>query len=120
MKYFNNESEFIPDKLFAGTAVTPLTGSVELEKGQGILKRGTLIGKSSDGKFCVMGSNDTNVFPYGVLADEADTTDENINSTVYLTGIFNRSAVFMADEADISDYEYEFRKLSIYFDDVVD
>ncbi len=125
MEYFKNESEFFPDKLFAGTAVPPLMGFAEIEKGQGILKRGTLIGKGADGKFYVLGSSvaadsdEADIVPYGVLADEVDTADKNIDTSVYLTGIFNRSAVFVAEGADISDYEHEFRKLSIYFEDVI-
>ena len=95
MEYFKKESEFTPDKLFAGLAIPALMGFVEIESGQGILKRGTLIGKSSDDKFY-------------------------IDASVYLSGIFNRSAVYLAEGADISDYEYECRKLSIYFENVME
>ncbi len=123
MEYFKNESEFVPDKLFAGTAVTPITGFVELEKGQGFLERGTLIGKSESGKYFVMGSEvsgETNIVPYGILTDSVDTADKNVNISVYLSGIFNRSAVFLAGDENISKYEYELRKLSIYLEDAAE
>ncbi len=121
MEYFKKESEFTPDKLFAGLAIPALMGFVEIESGQGILKRGTLIGKSSDGKFYIMGSSEaSDIVPYGILTDDIDTTNEKINASVYLTGIFNRSAVYLAEGADISNYEYECRKLSIYFENVIE
>ncbi len=121
MEYFKQESEFIPDKLFAGSAVPVLKGFAELESGQGIVERGALIGKSSDGRFYVMGSSESSdTVPYGILADTVDTADEKVNTTVYLSGMFNRSAVFAAEEADISDYEYELRKLSIYLENVAE
>jgi len=121
MKYFKKESEFVPDKLFAGSSIPVLTGFAEIESGQGIVKRGTLIGKSSDGKFYIMGSSETaDIVPYGILADTVDTADEKVNAAVYLSGIFNRSAVFAAEGADISGYEYELRKLLIYFENVAE
>ena len=122
MEYFKKESEFIPDKLFAGLKIPVLTGFAEIESGQGVLRRGTLIGKSGSGKYFILGSEvsgETNIVPYGILADSVDTADEKVNTTVYSSGIFNRSAVFAAEGTDISEYEYEFRKLSIYFEDVV-
>lgn len=121
MEYFKRESEFITDKLFAGLEVPVLTGFAEIKSGQGVIKRGTLIGKSSDGGFYIMGSSEAaDIVPYGILADTVDTTDEKVNTTVYLSGIFNRSAVFLSEGEDISDYEYEFRKLSIYFRDIAE
>lgn len=126
MEYFKKESEFTPDKLFAGTQIPVLTGVAEVEKGQGVLKRGTLIGKGSDKKFYVLGSSVTSdsktvdIVPYGILTDDADTAEKNVNAEVYLSGLFNRSAVILAKGADISDYEYECRKLSIYFENVTE
>lgn len=117
MEYFKREREFIPDKLFAGTSVPALTRNAELESGQGIIERGTLIGISSDGKFYVFGSVADTV-PYGILTDTADTADGKVNAEVYISGIFNRAAVAAAEGTDISDYEYELRKLSIYLEDV--
>ena len=125
MEYFKKEDEFIPDKLFAGLVIPVLTGFAEIESGQGLLKRGTLIGKGSNGKYYILGSSVTEnsktveIVPYGILTDDIDTTKGKINAAVYLSGIFNRSAVYLAEGADISDYEYECRKLSIYFEDTI-
>ncbi len=119
-KYFEKAGEFVPDTLFAGTEVFVIPKAIPIEVGQGLLKRGTAIGRGSDKKFYILGKtvSSVTIVPYGVLADDVDTDDDNSDTVVgicYLSGMFNKNAIIFDTGANIEDYEDDFRTLSIYF-----
>lgn len=111
MELVKKVGENIPDNLVAGI-FEKIVESAKLEK-QGVLKRGTLIGKTAENKLYVLGSNSATI-PFGVLADDIDT-NEDVNANLYYTGIFNRKKVILDESAELEDYEFEFRKLGIFF-----
>jgi hypothetical protein len=113
MNMFKNEGEFKPDSLIASADFPILKEAIGLKKGQGVLKRGTLISK--DGGAGVIASADkTDVF--GILTDEIDTgiaeESGNVASVCYITGIFNKDAVIVAEGATISTFADAMRNKS--------
>ena len=111
MELVKKVGENTPDNLVAGIC-EKIVESAKLEK-QGVLKRGTLIGKTTENKLYVLGSNSATI-PFGVLCDDIDT-NENVNANLYYTGIFNKNKIILDAGSNLEDYEFEFRKLGIFF-----
>lgn len=106
--------EFTPDSLIADTSFPVQTGSVKLVHSQGVLLRGTVVGKNTDGKF-VKADSDSNIAPYGILADDVDTTgSEDVVAIVYLSGPFNREALIFGGDDTAETHEEALREKGIY------
>lgn len=133
MKMFKQTGEFKPDSLIASNEFPILKEGIGLKAGQGILKRGSLIMKGTDGAGYIAGTvakvtagegesavtSDMEMKVFGILTDDYDTgeddTADNIPSTVYLTGGFNREAVIVSGEdASVDNYEYEMKCVGMY------
>lgn len=93
-----------------------------------VLKRGTLLGKSSvDGKLIVYGTakdgktETEEITPFCVLADDvAVDADADAVGVAYRSGNFNRSAIITADGYTLTDKdEDELRKFDIIFTDTI-
>lgn len=96
MAIYNKKiGEMKQDNLFASAAVKTVSGSATIAAGEGVLERGTVLSKGSDGK-CKVISAATGLTPYGILTDDVDATSEVV-AEVYLTGIFNKNALKVAD-----------------------
>lgn len=107
---------YTPDKLMAGNEVPVLTAGITLASGQGILKRGTVIGKitaSGKGLKVDKAAIDGSKVSYGILTDDVDTTTE-VTTTVYVSGLFNSNALVFGGASTVADHENELRQLGIY------
>jgi hypothetical protein len=114
MNYFEKTGHFKYDNLISDISDINVKG-VLLAKGQGIIKRGTILGKGSDGKHYVMGNENEGITLNvdGILTDDADTTENDKIGMEYVSGIFNKAAVICGDGYTID--ERELRKLNITF-----
>lgn len=132
---YKTTGTFVPDSLIADNAIAITTKGVTIAAGQGILKRGTLLGASQDG-YKVTGSMETpdtnteeeaegedtekeaeggsKIGCDGILTDDVDTTKEGAVAAIYITGTFNRNAIILAEGEKIETYETELRKLGIF------
>ncbi|MGE7113241.1 head decoration protein [Lysinibacillus sp. NPDC047702] len=109
--------EFTPDSLIPDTSFPVQTGGVKLAKGQGVLLRGTVVGKNTDGVF-VPANSASSIAPYGVLADDVDTGGEDattdIVAVVYVSGPFNREALIFGGSDTATTHEETLREKGIY------
>ena len=112
------------DNLIGGTAITLMTANVEIEKlaAEAVLKRGTLLGKKTDGGFAIVDSSvatGEQVASVVLAHDVAVGTEANTMATVYTRGLFNRSSLIVKQEADsAAKHEEELRKVGIYLTSV--
>lgn len=130
---FEQTGEFRPDSLIAGNEYPVLTDGIGLKAGQGVLKRGSLIMKGTDGAGYIAGSavtattgegenavtSDMEMKVHGILTDDFDTgmdaSADNVPATVYLTGQYNRAAVIVTGEdAAVETYEDDMKRVGIY------
>lgn len=116
---FQTVGEFIPDKLIADNAVPITTKGIQIAAGQGVLKRGTLLGTDDGGSYRVTGSTgeeaDSEIGCDCILTEDVDAQEQDVIAAAYITGMFNREAVLLAEGASLNDYETELRKLGIFF-----
>lgn len=110
--------EFKPDELIADVAFPVQTGGVNLKAGQGVLLRGTVVGKNADGKFVPAITGSTAIVAHGILADDVDTGEEgevaDVNAVVYTSGSFNRASLFFGGEDQAEAHEDVLRTKGIY------
>ena len=125
---YKTTGEFRPDKLIADNKIPVTTKGVLVAAGQGLLKRGTVLGRSSSGEYKITGTGETSVEGEGtdaktatnmvgcdcILAEDVDTTDTEAVAAAYATGAFNRGVLILAEGAEIDSYETELRKLGIF------
>lgn len=112
---------FSPDSLIAGNSVPKLVNGVILEAGQGVLTRGTVIGivtATKKAKIVNNAATDGSEKPYAILTDTIDATQE-IATTAYITGEFNKNALTFGGDDTAADHELELRKLGIYLKNVL-
>lgn len=117
MKVSTNFSSTEHQSFFAGTEVSPLTTSITLAAGQGILKKGAVIGKvKSDNKYKLVdkAATDGSEVALLVLAEEADTSGTDIKAVAFKRGIFRSDALYVAKGDTIADHSEELRNVSIY------
>ncbi|PAD69934.1 head decoration protein [Bacillus sp. 7586-K] len=110
-----------PDNLFAGHEVPVLPKGITLAKGQGVLERGTVIGIAKDsglGKVVNSASTDGSESAFGILTDTVDTggstATEDIETTVYVTGLFNSKALVFGGTDTVETHEERLRELGIF------
>lgn len=112
-------AEMKPDDLIAGTQPPCRVGGAVVRKGAGKLKRGTLLAKSStDAKLVILGSTAATgetLEPYGVLCDDVEVgTDEDLSTTIYISGKFNANKITVKDGYTITENDKDtLRKYSI-------
>ncbi|WP_312908050.1 head decoration protein [Tissierella praeacuta] len=108
------------DNLFAGINVPVLTKSVTLKSGQGVLKRGTVLGIVTDTGLAVpVDSSNTDGSEKAdcILTDNIDTGDEDIVITAYSSGLFNRNALIFGGTDKAEKHETRLRELGIFLKD---
>ena len=106
--------------LFADTEVEPLTAGVVLASGQGVLKRGSVIGTvttGGKGKLVNSTATDGSQSPKYILADDADTTSADVTAVCYKTGVYNRKALIFGGTDTADTHEAALRLLNIHMKD---
>mgnify|MGYP000339908915 CR=1 FL=1 len=115
---------FTPDKLIAGNAIPLTAKGITVAKGQGVLKRGTLLGiahdkthKQTDTTETYEGGSGSQTDTIGVdciLCEDVDATDRAVITSGYATGEFNSGAIILPAEKHVETHEQELRKLGLY------
>jgi len=104
---------------FGGTEITPLTTSVKLAAGQGVLYKGALLGKvtaSEEYKLADGAANDgSEVASYVLATPEVDTSTTDLEAVAYKTGIFNRDALYVAEGDTVDKHAEELRLVNIHY-----
>ena len=105
---FRQVGAFKSDNLIAGNQVPLLTRPIELEVGEGTLKRGSVI--SIGGTLAIL--TDT---VDGILTDDvALSSTDKTYATVYITGEFNSDFIEVGADSQVSDFVRDLRTLGIY------
>lgn len=102
---------------FAGTELAPLSTSVKLKAGQGVLNRGAVIGKvTADGEYKLVdaAASDGSEVASMVLAETIDTTGAAVNAVSYTQGIFHADALYVAEGDTVEAHLEELRAGNIY------
>jgi len=115
------------NEIFAGNEVVPMVKGVKLKTGQGVLKKGTVVGFITESVLGVAVNKaavDGSKTAVGILTDDVDTTAQGeetyVLAQMYITGVFNGAALVFATGTVLSDYEGELRTLGIYTKTVQD
>lgn len=117
---YKNAGEYIPDKLIADMAIPVTSKGIKVAKGEGKLKRGTLMGPAGDGTYKRTdtadgeGENAVIIGADCILTDDVDATEKEVVTTAYVSGRFNAGAIILPDGKNISVHETTLRQLGIY------
>lgn len=110
------------DNLFGGPDVEVLTTGVLLASGQGVIKRGTVIGKitaSGKGKKTDKANSDGSQIAKFVVAQDVDTTSTDAMAVCYKSGLFNRNALIFGGTSTAANHEDELRDVGILLKDEI-
>ncbi|MFY0545461.1 head decoration protein [Brevibacillus sp. H7] len=108
------------DNLFSMPSVDIQIKSVTLKSGQGVLKRGTVLGIITASGLAVKvdsGQTDGSQTSNCILTDDVDTTSGNVVATAYSAGTFNRSALIFGGTDTAAIHETRLRELGIFLKD---
>lgn len=112
------------DNLFYDTKHPTDIKAVTLKAGQGVLKRGTVVGiTTADGLAVVVDSSKTDgsQLADSILTDTIDTgaagATENVVTTAYNSGSFNRQALIFGGNDTADKHEERLRTLGIFIKD---
>lgn len=125
MSLYEKIGEFKPDSLIASNEFPILKEGLGLAAGSGELKRGALIVKGSDKKYYPAGKavNDVTMKVFGILTDNVDTGSDtaasNIPAICYITGVFNKDAISLAD-GTIEDYTDDLKGIGIHLRSILE
>ncbi|KEQ22313.1 hypothetical protein ET33_26445 [Paenibacillus tyrfis] len=106
---------------FAGTEVSALTTSVKLAAGQGVLRKGAVLGKvTADKTYKLVNASATDGCQVAsmILAIESIDTNEagaDLDVVAYKRGIFNYNALYVANGDKVEAHQDELRAVSIYY-----
>lgn len=121
-----SSENFARDNLWAGTQVQPVVANSEtLAAGQGLLVRGTVLGKVTATKKCVIvdssaetGAPGSGVV-YAVLAEDTDTTGGDKAAPVYYTGEYNERELVFGGTDTAETHRDAAKQIGIFFKDTV-
>ncbi|MDI2091616.1 head decoration protein [Commensalibacter oyaizuii] len=119
--YGNKDVSYRQDNLIAGE-LQPVTQSITLKGNQGILRRGTIIGKDNTGVYVVSKATatDGSEKALAVLVDTYDTSSGDVSGAGgYFTGEFNASRIIIDDSWTLETLRDAGRPLALFFQDVV-
>lgn len=109
---------FTPDNLFYDTLFPMQTGAVKLAAGQGLVLRGTIIGKKANGEYAVASKTaETPIAADVILADDIDTGDAAGTAIVvetYISGSFNSNALITDGTDGVAVHADVLRTKGIY------
>ncbi len=129
---FQTTGTFMPDNLITDNAIPITAKGIKVAKAEGILKRGTLMGRAADGTYkrtdttesVTTGSGEsatTTTKTIGadcILTDDVNATSASVVTSAYISGTFNPAAIILPTGKDIADHETELRKLGIFLKSV--
>lgn len=121
MALVDKSESFNYDNLFAGTQVQPVVaGEVTIASGQGVLTRGTVLGKLTANSKCVIVDSaadpaDGSENIYAVLAETVDATSADAKAPAYFTGEYNENALTFGGTDDADTHRDAARALGIFF-----
>lgn len=120
----DNIGSTTPDNLFYDTKHPTDIKAVTLKAGQGVLERGTVLGVvSADGLAVPVDSSKTDgsELADSILTDTIDTgaagAPDNVVTTAYQTGSFNRKALKFGGSDTADKHETRLRMLGIFLKD---
>lgn len=119
--YTDNFGSTTPDNLFAGTKHPVDVKSVVVLTGQGVLKRGTVVGiitASGKAKLVNSANADGSQTAHAILTTDVDTTAADVVTTAYVSGQFNRKALVVGGSDTAAKHETQLRSLGIFMKDV--
>lgn len=122
MSLVKTTESFEPDNLFAGWVQPVNSGSETIASGQGVLVRGTILGKlTASGKLAIVDSAqaDGSQTIYAVLAEDVDATSEDVVTSVYYTGEYNKNELVFGGSDTADTHATKAREIGIFFKDVV-
>jgi hypothetical protein len=107
------------DNLFVGDQHTEeiQVKSVNLQGGQGVLKRGTVVGIITASGLAVKVDSskaDGSQLADSILTDDVDTTAGNTVTTAYASGTFNRNALIFGGTDTADKHEAKLREVGIF------
>ncbi|WP_438449416.1 head decoration protein [Gorillibacterium sp. sgz5001074] len=108
------------DRLIAGLEQPILLKSVTVKSGQGVLKRGTVVGIiTATGKAVTVNSAsaDGSQAADSILTDDVDTTAGDVVTTAYSSGLFNRLALTFGGSDTAAGHEATLRTKGIFLKD---
>lgn len=100
------------DNLFAGDAEV-ITEALTINKGE-VIPRFSIIAINADGKGVTPAKEDDTLKLYGILAEDVNATDKDIESVVYLSGEFNSNTVIVPEGHTLEDFKVGLREIGIY------
>lgn len=110
-----------PDNLIAGNEITPIVKGLTLAKNQGVLARGTVVGKITASGLCVPVDDqktDGSETPHCILTDTVDTGDGaaliDYDTTGYFSGVFNQDKLVFGGDDTFADHEAKLREVGIF------
>lgn len=119
---YRGVGEFMPDGLIADAAIPAKAKGIKVAKGEGMLKRGTLLGKAGDGTYRRTGveiaESGSAIGADCILADDVDATEAEVVAAAYVTGGFNAAAIILPEGQDVREHETTLRQLGIFLDAV--
>lgn len=108
------------DNLIAGTTHPIDVKSVVLKGGQGVLRRGTVLGIITDSGLAIPVDStkaDGSEKADCILADDVDTSAGDTVATAYISGLFNRKALIFGGSDTADKHETRLRELGIFLKD---
>ncbi|CAI3953579.1 unnamed protein product [Commensalibacter communis] len=117
----NIDVSYRQDNLIAGD-MQLVTQSIILKGNQGVLQRGTILGKDATGLYVIAKATAKDSSPTSlvVLADTHDTSLGDVSGAgAYFTGEFNASRIIMDESWTLDQLRDAARPLTIFFKDVV-
>lgn len=112
----NSAYNMEPDNLVYDADKTIDATVISMTSPQTVLKRGTLLGITSDYDYVIYGTPDTTSAPCYIVSDTLDVTKETgrVEVGAYIAGYFRKEAVIVADGYDMTEGDMqELRKLGI-------
>jgi hypothetical protein len=91
-----------------------LSKVVTVLTGQGVLKRGQILGKNAGGKYTT-----ADLPPLAILADDVDTAGGDVQAVVYWQGKFKANAVILMTAQTLDAQREALRDCGIYLDSVM-
>jgi len=117
----NDYGSTTADNLIAGITHPLDTKSIIVASGQGVLKRGTVIGiitASKKAKKADSTSADGSQSANCILTDDIDTTSGDVTTSAYSSGLFNRDALVFGGADTAANHEATLRLNGIFLKDV--
>ncbi len=118
VKGFTDQGSTTADKLFAGEF--PVVSELVTITG-GKYSRGAILGQNTtSGKYTICvptaenGTPDGTETPCAILAEDADASTDDVQAVVYLTGVFNATALTAGTGNTVAGLKGKLREKSIF------